>query len=152
MAWMATLGDVTLDGFEAGFYLAITQRAAAYLWDIVRDFENEDPTGGVLTGEHLFDRAPITDKIAVIHEVLTALLDPNVSAPQVTSTLEAAAYFPFALLLQDIEEEIGNEDMELVDDSEEDLKYHFRKIAWEALEKLELPRMIEVDLTEGYDG
>lgn len=152
MAWMATLGEVTLDGFEAGFYLAIAQRAAAYLWDIVRDFEDEDPTGGVITGERLFDRASVNGKIALIHEILIALLDPDAYTPQVTSTLEAAAYFPFALLLQDIEEEIDNENMEVYGDSGEDLKYHFRKIAWEALEKLELPRMIEVDLAEGYDG
>ena len=152
MTWMATFGEVTLDGFEAGFYLAIIQRAAAYLWDIVRDIEDEDPMGGVITGEHLFDRAPVKDKIACIHEVLTALLDPSAPAPQVTSTLEAAAYFPFALLLQDIQVEIDNEKMEIFNDDEEDLKYHFRKLTWEALEKLELPRMIEVDLAEGFDG
>jgi hypothetical protein len=132
MAWMATLGEVILDGFEAGFYLAITQRATAYLWDVVCDIEDEDPTGGVITGEYLFDRAPVKDKIALVHEVLTALIDPYASDPQVTSTLEAAAYFPFVLLLQDIQGEIDNENMELFSNNEEDLKYHFRKLAWES--------------------
>jgi hypothetical protein len=152
MAWMTTLGETTLKGIEAKFYLSITQRATAYLWDIVREVEGEDPTGGIATGERLFDAAPVNDKIAFIHEVITSLLVDDVPVPKVTSTLEAAAYFPFALLLQDIEEELSSEEMGLFEDSNRDQKYSFRKLTWEAFEHIELSRMIEVDLEEGHDG
>jgi hypothetical protein len=136
MAWMNTLGENVLQGYEAEFYLTITQRAASYLWDLVRECVDTDLSGGVPTDERVFDGASVNDKIVLMHEVLTALLIADAPTSKVTSTLEAAAFFPFALLIQDIECEIANENMEIFEDSDTDLKYLFRKLAWEALETL----------------
>lgn len=118
----------------------------------MRECGDTDLTGGVPTGERVFDGATVNDKIALMHEVLSALLIADTPAPKVTSTLEAAAFFPFALLIQDIECEIENEEMEIFEDSDADLKYLFRTLTWEALTILELPHMIQMDIEEGYDG
>jgi hypothetical protein len=55
MAWMNTLGENVLQGYEAEFYLTITQRAASYLWDLVRECGDTDLSGGVPTGDRVFD-------------------------------------------------------------------------------------------------
>ena len=131
MAWRTSLGIRSLKGVEAELYLEAMQGAVNYI-EVMGDELD------VKTGDRIFDSANFQQKAIILHHSLSALLKPEVEAPELTNVLEAGAYFPFAYLKMRLEEEISEED-EWSDD-EEDLKYAYRRLLWKAFEEFVRPR------------
>lgn len=131
MAWNTSLGIRSLQGVEAELYLTTMQSAVDYIEVMGDDLD-------VKTGDRIFDSASFHQKVIILHLCLSALLKPEIEAPELTNVLEAGAYFPFAYLQMRLEEEIAEED-EWSDD-EEDLKYGYRRSLWNAFEEFVRPR------------
>ena len=137
MTWHTSLADRVLQGSEAALYLSAMQHAVEYLEDMA-DLDGEV---GVSTGDRIFDGASFDQKVVLLHTCLAALLDPNVAMPDLTSVLEAAAYFPFAFLQQQIQEEIELEISEAKQltpaelDQDEDFRYYYRRMLWQIFEE-----------------
>ena len=131
MVWRTSLGTRSLKGVEAELYLELMQGAVDYI-ELMEDELD------IKTGDRIFDAANLYQKVVILHHCLSALLKPEVEAPELTNVLEAGAYFPFAYLKMRLEEEIAEED-EWSDD-EEDLKYAYRRSLWNAFEEFVHPR------------
>jgi hypothetical protein len=131
MVWQTSLGIRSLQGTEAELYLTTMQDAVEYIEVMGDDLD-------VKTGDRIFDSATFQQKVVILHHCLSALLKPEVEAPELTNVLEAGAYFPFAYLKMRLEEEIAEED-EWSED-EEDLKYTYRRSLWDAFEEFVRPR------------
>ncbi|MER3435855.1 MAG: hypothetical protein C4288_21360 [Leptolyngbya sp. ERB_1_1] len=121
----------SLQGTEAELYLTAMQGAIDYIEVMGDDLD-------VKTGDRIFDSANFQQKVIILHYCLSALLKPEVEAPELTNVLEEGAYFPFAYLKMRLEEEISEED-EWSED-EEDLKYAYRRSLWNAFEEFVRPR------------
>lgn len=131
MAWHTCLGIRSLEGVEAELYLEAMQGAVDYI-EVMGDELD------VKTGDRVFDSATLHQKAVILHHCLSAFLQPEVEAPELTNVLEAGAYFPFAYLKMRLEEEISEEDE--WSDEEEDLKYAYRRSLWNAFEEFVRPR------------
>ncbi|MGV0028092.1 hypothetical protein [Phormidesmis priestleyi] len=131
MVWRTSSGIRSLEGIEAALYLEAVQSAVDYT-------ELMDDELDVKTGDRIFDSANVHQKVVILHRCLSALLEPEVEAPELTSVLEAGAYFPFAYLQMRVEEEIAEEDE--WSGEEEDLKYAYRRLLWKAFEGFVRPR------------
>ncbi|MBW4527696.1 MAG: hypothetical protein KME18_21330 [Phormidium tanganyikae FI6-MK23] len=131
MVWRTSLGIRSLQGVEAELYLTTMQDVIDYIEVIGDELD-------VKTGDRIFDSATFPQKVVILHQCLSALLKPEVEAPELTNVLEAGAYFPFAYLKMRLEEEISEED-EWSED-EEDLKYAYRRSLWKAFEEFVRPR------------
>jgi hypothetical protein len=133
MTWRTQLGDRILQGAEAALYLNAMQHAVEYL----QEMEELEADIDVLTGDRIFDGASFQQRIALLHTCLSALLQPDFEVPEVTSVLEAAAYFPFAFLKKQIEEEIESEKEGIFED--EKFKYYYRRLTWSVFEEFIRP-------------
>ncbi|MBE9009390.1 hypothetical protein IQ250_04140 [Pseudanabaenaceae cyanobacterium LEGE 13415] len=131
MVWRTSLGIRSLQGVEAELYLTAMQSAVDYI-EVMGDELD------VKTSDRIFDSATFQQKVLILHRCLSALLKPEIEAPELTNVLEAGAYFPFAYLKMRLEEEISEED-EWSED-EEDLKYAYRRSLWDAFEEFVRPR------------
>jgi hypothetical protein len=131
MVWRTSLGIRSLQGVEAELYLTTMQDAIDYIEVMGDELDVE-------TGDRIFDSANFQQKAVILHHCLSALLKPEIEAPELTNVLEAGAYFPFAYLKMRLEEEISEED-EWSED-EEDLKYAYRRLLWNAFEEFVRPR------------
>lgn len=101
--WHTQLGDRSLEGKEAAFYLLATQETVTLLQDLMpEEIEYCLPP----TFDSVFDRATSGQKIVLLHQVLLALLDPSIPQPHLTNVIEAAAYLPFQVMKLKVEEEI----------------------------------------------
>ncbi len=134
MTWHTNAGMRVLEGVEAEVYLTAVQSAIDYI-ELMDDGE-----GGldVKTGDRIFDFANPGQKIIILHICLSALLKPEVEAPELNNVLEAGAYFPFAYLQMRVEEEISEEDDWHEDETA--IKYYFRRLIWKAFEEFVRPR------------
>jgi hypothetical protein len=130
MVWRTSLGIRSLQGTEAELYLTTMQDAVEYIEVMGDDLD-------VKTGDRIFDSATFHQKVVILYHCLSALLKPEVEAPELTNVLEAGAYFPFAYLKMRLEEEIAEEDEW---SEEEDLKYAYRRSLWNAFEEFVRPR------------
>ena len=130
MVWQTSLGLRSLQGTEAELYLSTMQDAIEYI-EVMGDELD------VRTGDRIFDSANFHQKIVILHHCLSALLKPEIEAPELTNVLEAGAYFPFAYLQMRLEEEIAEDEWS---DDEEDLKYAYRRSLWNAFEEFVRPR------------
>jgi hypothetical protein len=131
MVWHTSLGIRSLQSTEAELYLTTMQDAIEYI-EVMGDELD------VKTGDRIFDSANFQHKVIILHHCLSALLKPEIAAPELTNVLEAGAYFPFAYLQMRLEEEIAEE--EEWSDEEEDLKYSYRRLLWNAFEEFVRPR------------
>ncbi|MBD1847032.1 hypothetical protein H6F89_27220 [Cyanobacteria bacterium FACHB-63] len=128
MTWRTQLGERVLEGVEAEVYLTAMQDAIEHLED-TRDLEEPE----VLTGDRIFDISSFEQKVVLLHQCLSALLDPNIEPPMLTNVVEAAAYFPFAFLKTRLGDEIY---LEKEGPHEEDsLRYFYRNLVWRAFEE-----------------
>jgi hypothetical protein len=131
MVWRTSSGLRSLQGTEAELYLSTMQDAIDYI-EVMGDELD------VKTGDRIFDSANFQQKVIILHHCLSALLKPEVEAPELTNVLEAGAYFPFAYLKMRLEEEIAEEDEWSEDEA--DLKYAYRRSLWNAFEEFVRPR------------
>ena len=131
MTWDTQLGLRVLQGVEAELYLTALQHTVAYLWDIVK----LDDDLNVRTGDRIFDSASVEQKIVLLHQCLSALLKPDISAPPLTNVMEAAAFLPFAFLQMRIEEEIEDE-MNWAGQEDDDFIYFYRRLVGNAYNTL----------------
>lgn len=134
MTWQTSIGDRVLEGIEAEFYLSAMQCAIEYLKSLEEVADELD----VETGDRMFDIANFDQKVVLLHTCLSAFLDPNIEAPKLTNLLEAAAYFPFAVLLTEINLEIDSDEAGEFDDDEMH-RYFYRQIPWTAFEEYVRP-------------
>ncbi len=153
MTWHMQSGDRVLAGYEAEFYLKVLQDSFLFDWDNndLKDFQLY-----ANTGNSFFHRASFNQQIYLINFCLKALLKPDVPMPELDHILEAAAFYPFAYLSQMIYEEIPQQSDWLERGNEpnsEEYAYFYRKIAWDAFEKMILPDLLEYeeDDEEEYD-
>ncbi len=150
MVWRTNWGDRTLEGAEADFYLIATHIAIERI-EALRELCEEFDWG---TGNRLFDTASFEKKVAIIHFCLSALLRPDVSPPQLTHVLEAAAYFPFASLKLSIEDEILLSQEGFFEGRKKPYEFYYRQILWQAflnLVKAELESVPEKDFEAEED-
>jgi hypothetical protein len=105
------------------------QHAVEYLQEIEELGTDID----IRTHDRIFDSASFHQKIVLLHACLSALLQPDIKAPEPTNVLEAAAYFPFAFLEAQIEEEIESEREGVFEN--EDLRYYYRRLLWPVFEE-----------------
>jgi hypothetical protein len=143
MTWHTNLGERVLEGVEAKVYLTAVQHSVEYLQE-ARDFDEMEVSIDVSfapRSDRIFDTASIDQKIVLLHTCLSALLKPEIEAPALTNVIEAAAYFPFAVLKMRVEDEIflAKEDWSDEQD-DEDLKYYYRHLVWKAFEQYIFPR------------
>ena len=145
MTWDTQLGLRVLKGAEAEFYLATLQDAVDYL----QEMEEHDMSSDVLTGDRIFDSASFNQKIVLLHQCLSALLDPEIPPPQLTNLLEAAAFFPFAFLELRVMDEAEEETILIRNgeavDSEDAFLYQYRKLVWNAYDALILSKQQKPD-------
>lgn len=145
MTWHMQSGDRVLAGYEAEFYLKVLQDSFLFDWDNndLKDFQLY-----ANTGNSFFHRASFNQQIYLINFCLKALLKPDVPMPELDHILEAAAFYPFAYLSQMIYEEIPQQSDWLERGNEpnsEEYAYFYRKIAWDAFEKMILPDLLEFE-------
>jgi len=138
MTWNTHLGKRVLKGAEAVFYLTILQDAV----EASREAANLGEDVGIRTGDRIFDSASFEQKVVLWHQCLDALLKLEVPVPTLTNILEAAAYFPFALLRTRVEEEIAFAEFA---EADEDPLY-YRRLIWETLNALGMLRVLEAEL------
>ncbi len=143
MTWHTNLGMRVLEGVEAEVYLTAVQSAIDYI-ELMDDGEGELD---VRTGDHIFDFANPGQKIVILHVCLSALLKPEVEAPNLNNVPEAGAYFPFAYLQMRVEEEISEEDDWHEDEAA--IKYYFRRLIWRAFEEFVRPRWRDAVTEDG---
>jgi hypothetical protein len=137
MTWDTQLGLRSLSGVEAEFYLTAMQMTVDYLMEMAEMEEEPD----FETGDRIFDSASFAQKAVLLHQCLSALLKPEVPAPQLTNLTEASAFAPFAFILMRIGEELEEESFWLKDEkykTDEDLIYSYRQLAWNAYDRLVL--------------
>ncbi len=137
MTWHTNSGDRTLEGAEAEFYLTAMQHAVEYLKSLeeVADELDVEPGGSFAPrSDRMFDIASFDQKVVLLHTWLSAFLDPNVETPELNNILEAAAYFPFAVLSTEIAIEIENEQTGEFAENET-YRYFNRQFAWKAFEE-----------------
>jgi len=130
MAWRTTLGDRTLAGTEADLFIAAVQLLAEDLYIFGDNFSEL----GCNTGNPLFDTATTHQKLYLLNDCLSALLNEAIAPPPLTHILEAAVYFPFAYLKIRIEAEVETE-LEGNIDSDERTRYFFRSFVWKAYQE-----------------
>lgn len=157
MVWHTHTGDRVLDSLESKFYLSLLQDS----FESTLEFNNWDYDDlsefqlWASTGNSFFDRASFNQQIFLLNFCLKALLKPDVEMPELNHLLEAAAFYPFAYLLQMIDEEINNQlDCQEEEDYDEDAEkfYRYRKIAWNFFEQRELPGLLEYEKAEYGEG
>ncbi|MBW4542649.1 MAG: hypothetical protein KME43_26500 [Myxacorys chilensis ATA2-1-KO14] len=146
MTWRTSLGERVLEGVEAALYLAAMQDAVKSLQETL-DLEELE----VMSGDDTFDFATAEQKIVLLHACLAALLKSGIEPPSLTNTLEAAAYFPFAFLRVRLEDEILVNREGWFDEEGADLKYHYRRLVWSAIEQYVLPRWKAAEEEYGED-
>lgn len=159
MVWHTSCGDRVLDKIEAEFYLKILKDSFQVTLDLMTDWDNPNPKDislWVSTGNHFFDRASFNSQIYLINFSLKALLKPEVPMPELDHLLEAAAFYPFAYLVESVYTEITEiADELMVKESEknpdESFIYFYRKIAWDAFETMILPHLDSYDDEEEPD-
>jgi hypothetical protein len=134
MTWHTSIGDRVLEGVEAEFYLTAMQYAIEYLKSLEEVADELD----VETGDRIFDIANFDQKVVLLHACLSAFLDPNVEMPKLSNVLEAAAYFPFAVLRTEIVIEIESDQIGEFDD-DETYRYFNRQVVWKAFEEYVRP-------------
>ena len=150
MTWDTQLGLRVLQGIEAEFYLAALQDAVDHL----QEMEEHEMPSDVLTGDRIFDSASFNQKIVLLHQCLSALLDPEIPAPRLTNLMEAAAFFPFAFLKMRVADEAEEETILIRNgetvDSEDTFLYQYRKLTWNAYTELILSNQQKPD--EAFDA
>jgi hypothetical protein len=134
MTWRTPSGDRVLQGSEAALYLNAMQSAVEYL-DLAHEADCELD---MMTGDRIFDGASFNQKIVLLHTCLGALLKPEIAAPELTSVLEAAAYFPFAFLQNEIELEIEEDEAGFSEG--ETFQYSYRSLIWSIFDEFIRPR------------
>ena len=148
MTWHMQIGDGVLQGFQAEFYLKVLQDSFLFTLENT-DWQYNNPEEFELcahTGNSFFQRASFNQQIYLINFCLKALLKPEVPMPKLDHILEAAAFYPFAYLSQMIDEEITQELHWAAEGHEPDeYTYFYRKIAWDAFEKIILPDLLEYE-------
>jgi hypothetical protein len=126
--WRTSIGNRVLEGLERSFYLELMK----FSIDELTQFNEIDRLDlAPITGDRIFDSATFGQRIILLHDVLCALLDPSVAIPKHNNVIEAAAYFPFAVLRDRLELEIESE---LFDDPN-DSDYYWREFIWLMFEK-----------------
>ncbi|MGG6270499.1 hypothetical protein ACQ4M3_37575 [Leptolyngbya sp. AN03gr2] len=133
MSWHTSLGDRVLEGTEAAFYLSAVQHAIEHL----QELQDIDEETDVVTGDRIFDYASLNQKVVLLHTCLQALLDSRIDPPELTSVLEAAAYFPFAFLKLELKMELESEEDGIFDN--EEFKYYYRNIVWQVFDEFGYP-------------
>jgi hypothetical protein len=134
MTWRTPSGDRVLQGSEAVLYLSAMQLAVEYL-DLAHEADCEPD---ITTGDRIFDGASFHQKIVLLHTCLCALLKPEIAVPDLTSVLEAAAYFPFAFLQNEIANEIEADEAGFSEG--ETFQYSYRSLVWSIFDKFIRPR------------
>jgi hypothetical protein len=116
-------GDRVLEGLERKSYLELVLFSIGELehWSLY------DPEMLPLTGDRIFDSASPEQKIVLLKDVTCSLLDPYLPIPKLTNVNEAAAYFPFAMLEQMIEDELSHR--------LEPISYQWREFLWPLFEE-----------------
>jgi hypothetical protein len=135
MTWHTHIGDRILDGIEAEVYLTAMQIAI----DSLQDAIESDDEFEIKTYDRMFDLASFDQKVVLLHTCLSALLQPDVEIPELSNVLEAAAYFPFAFLRHQVEEEIVLSQDGWFEADQEGLQYFYRHLLWKAFEEYVLP-------------
>jgi len=140
--WTTSDNDCyVLEGDQARFYINITQLLVNHLLAFDFDIDQEDDLA--FTGCVPFDKASIRQKIDLLSVCLEALLEPEVEPPKLTHLMEAAAYFPFVFLeeqvLTEIEQERLNGD-EITEDEQLYSKY-YRRQTFDQYQKSSLPQI-----------
>lgn len=120
--WKTPIGDRVLIGVEREFYIELILYSIDRIDEII---QRDDPP---LTGDRIFDSATSQQKIILMSNVLKALLDPSIETPKHQNINEAAAYYPFVVLRESVEDEIENE--QLSGSDEEENKYYWRELIW----------------------
>jgi hypothetical protein len=145
MAWRTPLGDRTLAGTEADLFIAAVQLLAEDLYIFGDNFDEL----GSQTGNPLFDTATTHQKLYLLNDCLSALLNRAIPPPPLTHILEAAVYLPFAYLKIRIEAEVETE-LEGNIDTDERLRYFFRSFVWKAYQDHVLSDWEAPDIEENF--
>jgi hypothetical protein len=103
--WHTVTGDRVLESWERAYYVELMAAATNRLVYLIEDYGESDLVPS--TGDRMFDSASLGEKVVLLRSSLQALIDPLISIPDPQCFDEAAAYFPFAFLLDAIDDEIG---------------------------------------------
>jgi hypothetical protein len=87
--WQTPGGERVISGAER----ALVVESAADLADLF-DLDDED-TGGWPTGVDVFDRLPVPTRVVLLADVMRALTDESIPAPELLACNEAAVYVIF---------------------------------------------------------
>jgi hypothetical protein len=127
--WRTNIGDRVLEGSERSFYIELM----AYAIDRLEEYDNAgDLDFAPITGDRIFDSANFGQKILLLRDSLAALIDPSIPTPKHQNTNEAAAYYPFAVLRDEIELEI---EIENSANPKEPWHYYWREFVWTVFEE-----------------
>ncbi|HIK09295.1 MAG TPA: hypothetical protein IGS52_03335 [Oscillatoriaceae cyanobacterium M33_DOE_052] len=148
MTWRNGYGEFVLTGEFAKLYIKAVKHGVDHLWDY---YENDTEFMWYPTGSRLFDNAHHYQKVHLINICLSALIDPNYTPPKRSHLLDAAAYFAFAFLLEEIQGEIERElsDIKYGVESKPDdekYKYYYRQMLEGAFQEEIVP--FEMDSLE----
>lgn len=149
MTWRNVYGEFVLTGEFAKLYIKAVQHGVDLLWDY---YENNTEFMWYPTGSRLFDNAHYYQKVHLINICLSALIDPNYPPPKRSHLLDAAAYFPFAFLLEEIEGEIEQELSDIKHGGEltpdrEKYKYYYRQMLEGAFQE----EIVPLELMDYYE-
>jgi hypothetical protein len=106
--WHTSEANRVLEDLERDFYLEISLAALDQLNEYC-DYDDYLDMISV-TEDRIFDSASFYQKALMLQNALMALIDKDVETPTLTNTVEASAYFPFAVLIDNLELEIGMKD------------------------------------------
>ena len=140
--WTTSYHDCyVLEGDQARFYINITQLLVNHLLAFDFDIDQEDNVA--FTGCVPFDKSSIRQKMDLLSLCLEALLEPEVETPEPTHLMEAAAYFPFAFLeeqvLTEIEQERLNGDQ--ISEDEQFYSKYYRRHTFDQYQKSSLSQI-----------
>lgn len=98
--WRTACGDRVLIGKERSFFV----HAAARLLDYLLEDEDDE-----ITGVAQFDRLEPNSRIVLLRDVVQALTDAAIPAPELTALNEAVVHAVFRFIRAEVEMEIGCE-------------------------------------------
>lgn len=115
--WHTSDGDRVLSGKERTLFVHGAARLLDQLLEEARDQERAADVA-VETGVDQFDRLEVDARIVLLRDVVAALTDPDVHAPDLTAANEAAVYAVFRFLSTEVKSEIALEADHLSGDPE----------------------------------
>jgi len=142
--WTTSFNDAyVLKGDQARFYINLTQLLVNFLVEF--DPEIDEPDEIAPTGCVLFDHTSVKQKIYLLSICLEALLEPNVEPPKPNHLIQAAAYFPFAFLEEQVRDEIEREQLDGNQVQDEEERFYARYYRLQTFHQYQQSRLPQID-------